>query len=250
MGPVRLAAAAAVLLLARPAAGAGDSRAPSHAAAGEVTLEGERVAVRWTDGDSFRILDGRWRGRNTRLEGYNTLEAFGPVHRWGGWTRDGLYAIAAASAGLAAREAWACRTGGRPDRYGRLLVRCPGAAEALVRAGHAMVYAVDAAADPALLDAQRDAQRRGAGMWASGVPAEIVTSVHSADEPDLGPGGAYDRLADTRTGLTRTLRHDRVYGTCQEVCHGRGEDRSCMVYVPFARRYRDRPACLRAGLAP
>jgi len=241
-----LAALAGLALLAAPA-GASGPGAPAGQGAGEVTLDGERVAVRWTDGDSFRVLGGRWRGRNARLEGYNALEAYGPVHRWGSWTREGLHAIAGASAGLAAREVWACRTGGRADRYGRLLVSCPGAAEALVRAGHAMVYAVEGPGDPALLEVQREAQRRGAGMWAGGVPAGIVTSVHSADEADLGTGGAYDRIADTGTGRTRTLRHDRVRRTCQEVCHGRGPDRSCMVYVPFARRYRDRPACLQDG---
>ncbi len=234
MRPLALAIACA---LAAPSAAAG-----AKGVRAEVVLDGERVPVRWTDGDSFRVLGGAWRGRNARLAGVNALEAFGPVHRWGGWTREELYAIAASSAAVAAAEPWACRAG-RPDRYGRLLVDCPAAAEALVRAGHAMAFAVDRPAAPPLLAAQAEAQRRGAGMWAKGVPAAIVTSVHSADEPDLG-GGAYDRLADTRTGETRTIRHGDVRAVCEDVCHGEGTDRSCMLHVPFARRYRDRPACL------
>jgi len=39
--------------------------------------------------------------------------------------------------------------------------------------------------------------------------------------------------------------HHRVYRPCEEVCVGEGAERACMTYVPFARRYRDRPACLR-----
>ncbi len=246
-----LAAAAFLILFAAPSTASASrrSRALGHAAAaGAILIDSEQIPVRWTDGDSFRILGGRWRGRSTRLEGYNTLEAFGPVHRWGSWTREELFAIAAASAQLAASESWACRTDGRPDRYGRLLVDCPDAARALLRVGHAMVQALGAPADPRLLEIQRTAQREGAGMWAKGVPAAIVTSVHSAGEAELGSDGAYDRIADTRTGETRTLAHARRYRTCEEVCHGEGEDRSCMVYVPYARRYRDRSACLRRGL--
>ncbi len=68
--------------------------------------------------------------------------------------------------------------------------------------------------------------------------------LHSADEPDLA-GGAYDRIVDTRTGRAEPRRHDSLYRVCQEVCVGEGRGRACMTYVPFARRYRDRPACLR-----
>jgi hypothetical protein len=132
---------------------------------------------------------------------------------------------------------------GAEDAYGRLLAACPAAAAALVRDGLAMVYAVDHPADPALLAAQADAQRRGAGMWARGVPAGIVTSVHSAAErPD---GAAYDRVVDTRTGAAAKRPHRRVYRLCEEVCARTGSDVACMTYVPFERRYRHRPWCLR-----
>jgi hypothetical protein len=117
----------------------------------------------------------------------------------------------------------------------------------LVRSGDAMVFAVDGPPDPALVSLQREAQRDARGMWAHGVPPLVPSSVHSADEPNLGPRGAYDRIVDTRTGIAEARPHDRVYRTCEEVCVGAGRDRACMVHVPFARRYRDRPACLRGG---
>jgi hypothetical protein len=177
----------------------------------------------------------------------NALESFGPVHRWGGLPATFYLSIAKQSAAVAAAASVRCDSEGRPDGYGRLLVVCPEVAEALVRAGHAMVFAVDGPADRRLVTLQQEAQRLGVGMWAGGAPPLLPTSLHSADEPDLGARGAYDRVADTRTGVTEVRPHRRVYRTCEEVCVGEGADRACMTYVPFARRYRDRPACLRGA---
>jgi micrococcal nuclease len=237
----RFAAACLVALAAAaPAPAAGRS------ARGEVVLDGERVPVRWTDGDTFRILGGRWSGRAARLSGVNTLETFGPVHRFARATPADLLAIALASAAIAARVERRCASAGQADRYGRLLVACPDAAEDLVASGHAMVFAVDAAADPRLLEAQREAQRRGAGMWAWGVPRAIVTSVHSAGEPG-GGSQSYDRVVDARTGAAVARPHARRYRVCEDVCVETGGDVSCMRYVPFERRYRNRPRCLRGA---
>ena len=61
---------------------------------GSIVLNGEETAVRWSDGDSFHIKSGKYEGKGTRLVGYNTLETFGPVHRWGEWTRQELFEIA------------------------------------------------------------------------------------------------------------------------------------------------------------
>jgi hypothetical protein len=108
-----------------------------------------------------------------------------------------------------------------------------------------MVLAVDAPPDRALMEAQRDAQRARAGIWTGGVPRSVPTSLHSASERGLGPRGAYDRIADTRTGAGQERRHRSAYRTCEEVCVGRGRDRACLLYVPYERRYRDRPECLR-----
>jgi len=243
---VRRAAAAllvaAVLAPARPGAAA---RGRGGGAPATVVLGGERTAVRWTDGDTFRILSGPRRGRSVRLVGVNTLETFGPVHRIGASDGRTLLAIAKASAAIAAAAGGGCEAEGAADGYGRLLATCPEAAEALVRAGHAMVFAVDGRADAALLALQREAQRTRAGIWAGGAPPLVPTSLHSADEPDLGPRGGYDRIADTRTGAADVHPHARTYRICEEVCMGEGPERACMVYVPFERRYRDRPPCLR-----
>jgi hypothetical protein len=81
-------------------------------------------------------------------------------------------------------------------------------------------------------------------MWAGGVPPLIVSSLHSEGERELKGKAPYDRLVDTATGQTRMRRHRSSYQPCQEVCVGEGRGRSCMLYVPFERRYRDRPACL------
>lgn len=201
------------------------------------------MAVRWTDGDTFRILDGPHAGRAARLDGYNTLETFGPVHRWGRWSRQELLALAKAAGPAAAGEAWRCSTAGAEDRYHRLLVDCPGAASALVVSGLAMVYAVDHPAAPELLALQREAQEAHRGMWAKGTPPAIPTSLHSAEENGGGP--TYDRIVDTHSGAAQPRAHDRYYRTCEEVCVGAGAGRACMVYVPFERRYRNRPGCLR-----
>jgi endonuclease YncB( thermonuclease family) len=241
--PLRaLAAALATALLASPAPAAARRRHQRRPAS-TVVLDGVATAVRWVDGDTFRILGGPHRDRSARLDGYNTLESYGPVHRFAGWDPRDLLANAKAATGAAAAGAWTCALRGGEDAYRRLLVSCPDAAAALVGEGLAMVYAVDHPADPALLAVQADAQRRGAGMWGRGVPAGIVTSVHSADErPD---GSAYDRVVDTRTGAAAKRPHGRVYRACEEVCARTGEDVACMTYVPFERRFRHRPWCLR-----
>jgi endonuclease YncB( thermonuclease family) len=259
---VILARAAVALLAAAVAAGGAaapprcaDARecarrrpGPARGASrGEVVLSGERVPVRWIDGDTFKIEAGRFAGRSARLAGVNALETFGPVHRIGALGGAELLALAKATGPFAAARAWDCEAGGAADRYGRLLVACPGAAAALVREGYAMVYAVDAPPDARLLEVQRAAQAARAGMWAGGAPRLVPTSLHSADEPDLGPGGAYDRIADTRTGVAAARPHARAYAACEEICVGAGADRACMTYVPYARRYRHRPACLRDG---
>jgi endonuclease YncB( thermonuclease family) len=240
-----LAIALAVLLAPPPAAARRASRhARGESTRARILLAGEWAEVRWTDGDTFRVLTGPHANRTARLQGINTLETFGPVHRIGTAGGHELLAVAKASAAIAAGASVRCGLVGRDDVYGRLLVECPEVAEALVRSGHGMVFAVDADPDRRLVQLQRDAQAARVGIWVGGAPPLLPTSVHSADEPDLGPKGAYDRIADTRTGVTEARPHARVYRTCEEVCVGDGPERACLIYVPFARRYKGRPACL------
>jgi micrococcal nuclease len=240
-----LAVLLAFLLAAPSAADARRRRRGGAATRGTVVLAGETVRVRWTDGDSFEVLEGRFARSRARLAGVNALETFGPVHRVGAAGGPELLAVAKACAPFAAARTWRCDTDGRRDGYRRLLVECPDAAEALVAAGYAMAFAIDAPAPERLLAAQRGAQARRAGIWVGGAPPLVPTSLHSADEPDLGPRGAYDRVADTRTGAAPARPHGRTYRTCEEVCLGEGPERACMTYVPFERRFRGRPACLR-----
>lgn len=243
--PVALLLLVPAAALAAAPGEVGTRRRGADLARGTIVLAGERVSVRWTDGDSFRIEGGRFAGSGARLAGVNALESYGPVHRIAGMDGRALLAIAKRTPALAAAGEWSCATDGRRDRYRRLLVACPDAALALVRAGHAMVFAVDAPADEALLEAQRAAQAARAGLWAAGVPPLVPTSLHAADEPDLGPRGAYDRLVDTRTGAAVVRPHRRNYAVCEEVCVGEGSERACMTHVPYERRWRNRPPCLR-----
>jgi endonuclease YncB( thermonuclease family) len=236
---MRPAAALLAVALAAPA-----RPAEPHAT---VLLAGEETAVRWTDGDTFRVVSGDHAGRRVRLRGLNALETFGPVHRIGASDGATLFALARRSAAIAAAAGGRCDLSGRADAYGRLLADCPEAAAALVRSGHALVLAIDGPPDAALVALQREAQRARAGMWAGGVPPLVPTSLHGAGEAGLGPRGPYDRVADTRTGVSAVRPHARRYASCEEVCLGDGEERACLTYVPYERRYRDRPGCLRTA---
>jgi endonuclease YncB( thermonuclease family) len=234
------AALAALAVLGAAPAGAAPRARPQGSA---LVLDGTRRPVRWIDGDTFRVLDGPQKGRSARVVGVNSLESYGPVHRWGRWRPAQLLGIAREATRRVKVGEWHCQASGGDDAYGRILATCPDAARMLVRAGLAMVFAVGEPPDPELLALQRKAQARGAGMWRKGVPPLIPSSVHSADEPGLEKG-AYDRIVDTRTGMAEPRPHQDVYRVCQEVCVGEGADRACMTWVPFERRYENRPPCL------
>ncbi len=207
-----------------------------------ITLDGELMSVRWSDGDSFKFKSGPHEGKGVRLMGYNTLESYGPVHRWGDWTAAELYAIAKSSWKLGASQSWSCTTAGEADHYGRLLVDCPDAAEYIISEGHGHIFALEADAPDALVKAQRMAQKRRVGMWEKGVPDEIITSLHSADEGEE-KAKTYNRVVDTKTGKSREASHKAIYEVCEEVCLG-GDSGSCMTYVPFSNRYKNKPPCL------
>jgi endonuclease YncB( thermonuclease family) len=232
----------AALLVATPAL-AKDKKRKRHAEKGSLLINGEQTQVRWSDGDSFKFLSGPHEGRGTRLVGYNTLEAFGPVHRWGRWTPQELYAIAKSSSALAASREWQCTTDGKADGYGRLLVDCPDLAEEMVRQGHGLAYAIEGTSSERLLDAQREAIKAGRGIWEKGAVNGVITSLHSKGED--GDDTPYNRVVDTRTGAAMKRPHQQRYEVCQEVCETTDGDESCMTYVPFERRYKRKPDCLK-----
>lgn len=215
--------------------------APASSAipAGHVRIGGLDHAVRWDDGDTFSYKDAAGAHVKARLADFNTLEGYGPVHRWGGWTAQELYALAKRAGERAREGGWLCEPTGGEGGYGRIAVRCPALARALIDAGLAHVFAVDGPADAELLQAQAAAQAGGRGMWEKGVPKGLVTSLHSAEET---PGGeaVYDRVADTATGVASPRTHTSRYEPCQEVCR----EGSCMRHVPFDMRYgKDRRTC-------
>ena len=221
------------------------SNPDKHDVVATVVLNGEKTDVRWTDGDSFRINSGPYKGRGTRLEGYNTLEAYGPVHRWGDWSAVELFAIAKDASTVAAAHEWACTTEGKEDGYKRLLIDCPDLAIDIVKQGYALAYAVEAAPKQAVLEAQKEAQLGKRGMWKKGVVNGVITSLHSVGEDgDAEQTEAYDRIVDTRTGKALKHKHEKKYESCEEVCEVTDGTTSCMVYVPFKHRYYKRPGCL------
>ncbi|MDP1829310.1 MAG: thermonuclease family protein [Archangium sp.] len=218
-----------------------------HDALGFIVINGTRTEVRWTDGDSFKFKDGVYKGIGTRLVGYNTLEAYGPVHQWGEWTGAELFTLAKASSQVAAAQEWECTSDGKVDGYKRLLVRCPKLAVEMARAGHGLAYAVDGEKpDPAVVAAQAEAMKEKRGMWAKGGTNGVITSLHSVGEDgDEEQTEAYNRVVDTRTGQALKRKHGDRYESCQNVCLETDGQKSCMIYVPFRHRYQGQPDCLK-----
>lgn len=220
---------------------------PAWAAGQRIVLDGTEASVNWSDGDSFRVTAGPKKGLKSRITGFNTLESYGAVHRWGEFTPLDLADNAKEATAFVRNGTWKCNTvddekTGKPitDHYGRTLISCPDLAKEVISRGLAHAFFVDErSVDAALLEVQAEAQREHKGMWAKGVPAVIVTSVHSADEK--GSDKPYNRVVDTKTGLTRKVFHDKTYSKCTEVCV---ED-ACLLYVPFDSRYgKQKEKCL------
>lgn len=182
-----------------------------------VFLNGRPTPVYFNDGDSFRVLAGPLKDTKARLAGFNTLESYGPVHRWSTWTAKELYWNAKLATLNARKGVWHCTSKDlKTDTYGRILWFCKDLAVDQLRRGLAHVFSVDHhPGDPALLEAQAEAQRRHRGMWAKGVPDYILTSLHSAAE---GGRHTYNRIISSADGHSASQRHDQDYAECQWVC--------------------------------
>lgn len=226
-----------------------------------VFLDGVATPVQFNDGDSFRALDGPYRGMGTRLEGFNTLESHGPVHRFGTWTSNELFVLAkmattnaqngiwhchsslvddrdrSAREGLAANTSTATPLGSGPtveddsesevasgaegdletDTYGRVLWLCEDLAVDQIRKGLAHAMSInEKPAHAKFLAAQQEAIALRRGMWAHGVPAYLVTSLHSSEED--WPSRTYNRLVSTADGHSAGWKHEESYDECAEVC--------------------------------
>lgn len=196
--------------------GSGESEAAE--AQTKVILNGEAVPVFFNDGDSFRVLGGDFKDAKARLFGYNTLESYGAVHQWGGWTAKELYVIAKMGTYNARDGVWECESDGKTDTYGRLLVWCPRLAEEQVRKGYAHVMSIDDNPGKAeLIAAQREAIAARRGIWAHGVPEFVLTSLHSKEE-DVDGKGTYNRLVSSVDGHSVKWRHSTRYSECDKVC--------------------------------
>ncbi|MFT4979664.1 MAG: micrococcal nuclease [Myxococcota bacterium] len=211
----------------------------SRAGSSTVTLDGEEIRVRWDDGDTFRWTDGG-EEKSARLLGFNTLESYGPVHRWGGWSGSALMKIADEATAVASEGSWECTTAEGGGGYGRGLIDCPQLRRRLLRLGLAHAYTINGTSDAGDLGVQANAISSQAGMWASGAPEGIVTSLHSDQEDPEKQ--AYDRVCSVTTGRCAKVSHRESYRTCEEV----GHQGSFMLYVPYEHRYGDsKPDCIR-----
>jgi endonuclease YncB( thermonuclease family) len=207
-----VAALCLALALARP----GTSTAEEPLT--RVFLNGVPTPVFFNDGDSWRVMSGPLEGTRARLAGFNTLESFGPVHRWGTWHPYELYINAKMATLNARRGVWHCHSDLSRDGYGRILWICPDLAVDQIRKG--LAHAMNIDDEPAraeFLAAQREAMTARRGMWAHGVPEMVMTSAHSADE-DSTRDWHYNRMVSTRFGHSESIRHRETYPECQMVC--------------------------------
>jgi endonuclease YncB( thermonuclease family) len=216
----------AVALLLAMGAGAAGPRSARAEPATKVMLNGVPTPVFFNDGDSFRVLSGKFAGSKARLSGYNTLESYGPAHQWGAWTAKEMYVLAKMATENARRGVWSCTSDLKTDVYGRTLWWCPDLAADQIRKGFAHVLSVSAnPGDPELLKVQAEAQAARRGMWAHGIPDYVLTSLHSIAE-ETEDEGAYNRLVSTVDGHSLKWVHDELYPECSTVCDDGAETKA------------------------
>jgi len=205
---------------------------------GTVKLDGVETPVHWDDGDTFFVPSTRTKAR---LQGFNTLEGYGAVHRFGPGEKV-LFDNAKAATDLARSKVWSCTLSEQSGGYGRKTVDCPDLRRALLEGGLAHVFSVAGPANADDLGFQQKGIDDRVGMWVNGAPKSIVTSVHSVDEKP-GATDSYNRVLDIATGEAKKQVHQNVYKTCEWVC----VDAACLLYVPYSVRYGEgRAACLAA----
>jgi len=186
--------------------------------ASTVYLNGVPSPVFFNDGDSFKVLSGKFTGTRARLSGFNTLESYGKVHSWGDWTEKELKVLAKMGTMNARKGTWRCISDLSKDTYGRTLWWCPDLAEDQIRKGLAHVLNIWAyPGDSELIIAQREAIKARRGIWSHGVPEFVLTSLHSIDERP-GDKPAYNRLVSSVDGHSHKWPHREEYKECQKVC--------------------------------
>jgi endonuclease YncB( thermonuclease family) len=185
----------------------------------KVFINGQPTPVTFNDGDSFRPHAGPFKGSQSRLAGFNTLESFGAVHSWGTWSARELWVLSKLATKNAQRGVWHCETDGKRDGYGRLLMICKDLAKSHIEQGLAMVMSVDQKpGDPELIEVQREAIRNRRGMWAHGIPSYVLSSLHATSEGGGKDGKTYNRLISTVDGHSEKWVHTDDYAECRKVC--------------------------------
>jgi endonuclease YncB( thermonuclease family) len=191
---------------------------PAEAQTTMVRVNGVARPVYFNDGDTFKVLAGPMRLRNARLAGFNTLESYGPAHRWGDWTTHEMYVVAKLATLNARRGKWSCTADPtQRDGYGRSLAICPDLALDHISKGLAHALSIDGPSPRSFLRAQRRAIVQKRGMWAHGVPPMVLTSLHSVDER-LDNADNYNRLVSALDGQSVKWKHQDKYAECEEVC--------------------------------
>jgi hypothetical protein len=77
----------------------------------------------------------------------------------------------------------------------------------------------DEPADPTFMAAQRQAMEAKRGIWSHGIPAYVMTSLHSTTEGGGSEDGTqYNRMVSTFDGHSNSMRHKDAYDECQWVC--------------------------------
>ncbi len=204
---------------------------------GRVVLDGKVTTVHWDDGDTFTVVETR---KTARLAGYNTLESYGPVHRFGPGPA-ALAQLAADATAVATQTEWTCSTLKGSGGYGRIQVDCPKLRNSLLAGGLAHTFAVGDSAPADAVQEQAKAIEARKGMWTQGAPEILVTSVHSLDEKP-GATETYNRVVSTTDGRSEKRTHTKIYKACSWVCEGT----SCLLYVPYGLRYGEGKAeCLK-----
>lgn len=195
-----------------------------------VNLDGKDILVYFNDGDTFQFQINNQK-TSARLEGFNALESYGPVHQWGAWTAEELYDNAKAATKNARAGNWHCHTAGPSDTYGRAIIDCPDLAQDQIQKGlaHAM-FVNKKNTHQELLTIQAAAIHSKVGMWKKGVPDFILTSAHSK---------AYDRFVSVLDGHSIVRNHINAYETCEIVKYSpnKAQIASSLVYIPFEKRY-------------
>ena len=130
-----------------------------------IRIGGVWVPAKWLDGDTLKYQDpDSGRQVNARLEGFNTLESYGPVHQWGDWSAAELAVLAAEATSFARSRGWRCQDTGRSGGYGRQLFSCPDLARALLERGYAHVFSLGRRGAKSWLAWQRAAQTARLGI--------------------------------------------------------------------------------------